>query len=156
MRWLIDNWPTVLSVVAFLVAGFKAWRRGQLANFLAIKMEGLASQNDKEELKVSAVAVGLQSVLDRTVVNAGLSSKKRPAKGVKKIAQVLVPLVLAAVLLPGCGSSVDPYRLAVKGMAETGDDVRPLVKTPLTPGEQALVDAWDFQRSAGHKLVDGK
>jgi len=64
-------------------------------------------------------------------------------------------LAAAVLLLAGC-AAVEPYRLSVKGMADTGDEVRPLLKSPLTPGEQALVDAWDFQRQAGHRLADGK
>lgn len=65
-----------------------------------------------------------------------------------------VPAILA---LAGCASTqVEPYRLSVKGMADTGDQVRPLIKSPLTPGEQALVDAWDFQRKVGHTLADGE
>lgn len=154
MQWILDHIETVLSLVAFLVAGWKARKSGALNTFLVKKVEGLADPADKEAIKAEAIAAGVQGVLGKVVANAGLSSKEKPAALAKKALQTLLPVFLGAVLLGGCGKSVEPYRLSVKGMVDTGNEVRPLVKTPLTPGEQALVDAWDFQRAAGQKLVD--
>ena len=155
MAWITAPWETLVSIAAFLWATWKAWKRGTLNTFLVTKVEGLATKQEKDAIKADAIGAGVQGVLGKVVANAGLSSTKTPATGVKKLAQVILPLLLGAVLLGGC-VSIEPYRLAVRGMADTGDEVRPLVRSPLTPGEQALVDAWDFQRQAGHKLADGK
>lgn len=151
VQWIIDHVETVLAVVAFLVAGWKARKNGVLATFLTTRINGIATPEDKAAIKAEAIEAGVQTLLHKTVVNAGLS-KEKPAGLAKKALQTVLPLLLGAVLLGGC-KSIEPYRLSVEGMASTGDDVRPLIKSPLTPGEQALVDAWDFQRKAGHDLA---
>ena len=67
-----------------------------------------------------------------------------------------VGAVPVLVLLGGC-VSVEPYKVAIKGMADTGDAVAGDCLAPsLTPGQKAEVDAWALQRKAAHDLVNGK
>lgn len=152
--WILAHIDSILAVGAALLGAYKAYKAGTLNAFLAKKVEGLADPADKEAIKAEAIAAGVQGLLGKVVVNAGLSSKKKPAGIVGKALGAVLPLVLGAVLLGGC-SAVEPYRLSVKGMVDTGNEVDAnLIKSPLTGGEQALLDAWRFQRAAGQKLVD--
>lgn len=68
----------------------------------------------------------------------------------------ILVLVLAASALTGCASASTKTRdTAIRGMVSTGRDVeKSLVKSPLTPGEQALLDAWKFQLDAAQRLVE--
>lgn len=61
-------------------------------------------------------------------------------------------LMLALAGFAGCAST-EPYRQAVKGMVDTGDAVDPLLRPNLTPGEEALRDAWRYERQRGRELV---
>lgn len=64
-------------------------------------------------------------------------------------------LALAVCVLAGCQTAQIKARdLAIKGMVDTGRTVnKELVKSSLTPAEQALLDASNFQLDAAEKLV---
>lgn len=69
-------------------------------------------------------------------------------------------LLLAVAVLGGCASTERAaYRAAIGGMTSTADAVDPpdgsagLVKSPLSPGEAALLDAWRFQRKKARDLL---
>lgn len=117
-----------------------------------LKAQGNEHQADavKAAVTVRAVAAGIEPFL-----NSVVKSRAEATPSAAPPAALLLLLLLP--VLGGCANQqVEPYRISVGGMADTGDQVRPLIKSPLTPGEQALVDAWDFQRSAGHKLAEKK
>lgn len=76
MEFAKDNLETIVAVVAFLVAAWKAWKSGGLNTFLVKKVEGLASKEDKDAIKADAIQAGLQPLLDKVVKKAGL--KKTP------------------------------------------------------------------------------
>jgi len=65
-------------------------------------------------------------------------------------------LLVAVLALAGCQSpDVAGRDVAIRGMVETGRTVnKELIKSPLTPGEQALLDASNFQLDAAEKLVN--
>ncbi len=150
-----EEWIKLASavVVSFLIPAYFAWKRGKLNDFLTKELEPKLTDLAKDHIKDKAIRAGVQGVLAATLKANGLA-KKTPKGGTA--AGLLLLALLFVPAFVGCGKSVEPYRLSVEGMADTGDDVRPLIKNPLTPGEQALVDAWDFQRQAGHKLAEGK
>lgn len=91
MDWILAHWETIASIAAFLLAAWKAWRAGTLNTFLVQRVEGLAKQEDKDAIKAQAIGAGLSAILGKTVVNAGLSSKEKPAGVAKKIVQAILP-----------------------------------------------------------------
>lgn len=157
MQWIADHIETVLAVVAFLWAAWKAKRSHQLAGFLTQKLEGLATAQDKDAVKSSAIVAGLQGLLHRTVVNQGLSSDKEPTL-VSRLLHAVLPLFLIAAVLGGCCSAdVKARDDALRGVLQTHDAMDPDCLTPNpTPGQKALIDAARQERLAGHRLVDPK
>lgn len=143
LAWILEHKETVLAVVAFLVAGWKAWRAGTLNTFLVERVEGLASKQDKDAIKAQAIGAGIDGLLGRVVVNAGLSSKAKKPGVLKKVVQTVLPLLLGAVLLGGCASS-DPYKDALGRFGDTGAAIQPHLKPPGDPSVQALYDAFDM------------
>jgi len=142
-EFLANNIETILAVIAFIVAGWKAKKSGALNTFLVERVEGLAKPEDKDAIKAQAIAAGVSAVLKKTVVNAGLSTKEKPASAVKKILQTLLPLFLAVAVLPGC-SLVAPDKTEI--VAEKAMWV--LVNDALSKSdalhEQSLVQLRDY------------
>ncbi len=127
MQWILDHLETVVAVVAFLVAGWKAKKAGSLNGFLVQRIENLAEPADKEAIRAQAVTAGVHGLLGKVVANAGLSSKEKPAGFAGKLLQTILPLFLVALFLPGCAlfSTDQPsYLSCKKGMLEvTGGPV---------------------------------
>jgi len=67
LEWLMENWQTIAAVVAAVAAGCKAYRNGTLNAFLVAKIEGIAEPADKQAIKNSALAAGLQGLLHKVV-----------------------------------------------------------------------------------------
>lgn len=67
-------------------------------------------------------------------------------------------LLLVVALFAGCANAgVESRDAAIRGMVRTGRVVnKELIKSPLTPGEQALLDASNFQLDAAEKLTETK
>jgi hypothetical protein len=63
MEWALAHWETLAAVVAFLVAGVKAYRRGQVAAFLVEKVQGLSTKEDREAIKADAIKAKVETVL---------------------------------------------------------------------------------------------
>lgn len=132
----------------------------------ALLVNALIGNPDSMPLALGLVGVGLLligvSIYAGARTNAKGEGKAKTttaakAAGGHHAAALLLVLFLPSLLLGGCANQqIEPYRLSVDGMAKTGDAVRPLVRKDLDPSEQAIVDAWDFQRAAGHKLAEAK
>ena len=142
LEWVTNHIETLLSLVAFLVAGWKARKAGVLNTFLTQKVDGLAEPADKEAIKAEAVKAGVQSLLHRTVVNAGLSSSQKPAGVAKKVLQTLLPVALGAVLLGGCATNSAAYKDALVRFQTTGKAVELHLTPAADPSVQALYDAF--------------
>ena len=102
MEWILAHWETLTAIVAALLGAWKARKAGVLNTFLVKAVEGIADPADKQLIKESAAAQGVQKVLSKVVANAGLSSKQKPAGFLGKVIQTVLPLALGAVVLAGC------------------------------------------------------
>lgn len=147
------EWINLISgiVVGLIIPGYFAWKRGKLNDFLTKEMEPTLSKVAKDHIKDKALAAGVQGVLAATLKANGLAKK---GKGVPAAPPAAVLLLLVLPALAGC-KSTEPFRLSLEGVVNTSRTVnRELVKSPLTPGEQALLDASNYQLDAAQKLVD--
>lgn len=142
MDWILNHMELVGAVIAFLMAGWKAKNAGTLNRFLVQKVEGLATKEDKAEIRTQAAVVGVGALLSRTVANAGLSSARKPAGLAKKLLQTALPALLVASL-SGCASLDSAYRESYIRFGETGAAVRPFLKDPPDASVKALYDAFD-------------
>lgn len=68
LEWVMSHWDLLAAVAGALLAGWKAWKAGTLNGFLVEKIEGLASKEDKEQIQGSAIAAGLETLLNKVVV----------------------------------------------------------------------------------------
>ena len=106
MDWILEHRDLILTfVIGTLIPGYIAWKRGTLNEFFAKQLEPKLDKAEKSTVGAQAAAAGLAGILARTVVNAGLSSKKKAPKGLAKVTKILLPLLLGAVLLGGCAAA---------------------------------------------------
>lgn len=162
----IGEWVGLATSVLFAVLGiWKHLRAKDYAGALDAAVTGIESlkrehpatfERVTNRIQATALDEGTSGALHSFLVEKGYSKADAEAPAAPpSVPGAMVVLLAVSGLLAGCASQqIQPYKLAVRGMAETGDAVRPLLKSPMTGGEQALVDAWDFQRAAAHKLVE--
>lgn len=108
LEWIEENAATIVAVIGFLIAGWKAHRRGALAAFLVERADGIATKDEKAGIKSEAINAGLEGTLNPIV--------RRVTKGdsggvVGFVKRLLLPVLLLAVTgcaLPTAGQATSP------------------------------------------------